>query len=580
MKTRLPTYLPLLTGILLAIPTLLVRYPPMADLPLHETIVGLLLKWNDPAFRSPDVYQLNLGLPNQAFYGIACIFGLVVGSTWGVKLTVASAVCLIPVLGDRCLRQLHLSPFLAALLAPLAMGWMYYWGLIANMLGVCGLLFGIPLLDRYARRPTLRKLPPVVLYMLVLYFLHESSLVAAVGFFCVSAALRPWRLRHIALWSVVPLGGAALLGIHMFLIAGLARFLPLNDKEDDLVHKLKILSGVLFSGFEDWVRHLLMGLGLIAIIASAIIRYRRRLPALAGRGWRLQRALYPYRFALCALMFLIAYFRVPMIVDGATLVYHRFLPLTWIFLVLAVSVPRSVSAPRLFNYAPWAFPIGTLIINIPQFLEADRLYYGFHELTMKVEVGSPVALTVLSPRGSEIFAVSTLIGHTVAVRGGRSQFDCTQSTISPVYVRERCDWPLTRQRYLSDTRGFRPAYDMRRFRYVFVFARERGSHGAVQQAMAPEGKLVDVVGSWMLFESTQKVRPLCGHDWRMPNPPPERLLDRVNRVEGNPPLEDPYLPTAPPPSAPASVSAAPSAPPSASAAPANTSATPASTATP
>jgi len=78
---KLEPYAPLFFGLMFALPTLLAGYPPMTDLPLHESIIGVLRHWGDPKYFPPDLYILNLGHPNQLFYFLALPFSYVVGTT-------------------------------------------------------------------------------------------------------------------------------------------------------------------------------------------------------------------------------------------------------------------------------------------------------------------------------------------------------------------------------------------------------------------------------------------------------------------------------------------------------------------
>jgi len=65
------------SGALLAAPVLALRYPPMGDLPFHESLVALLRHFGDPAWSPPGLYRLNLGQPNQAFHLVAWALSLV-----------------------------------------------------------------------------------------------------------------------------------------------------------------------------------------------------------------------------------------------------------------------------------------------------------------------------------------------------------------------------------------------------------------------------------------------------------------------------------------------------------------------
>jgi hypothetical protein len=75
-----------------AAPVLLVRYPPMGDLPFHESLVALLRHFGDTSWEPAGLYTLNLGVPNQLFHFLAYALSLVVSPKTACRWLVAAAI--------------------------------------------------------------------------------------------------------------------------------------------------------------------------------------------------------------------------------------------------------------------------------------------------------------------------------------------------------------------------------------------------------------------------------------------------------------------------------------------------------
>ncbi len=528
---KLERWIPWAVGVVLALPTLLVAYPPMADLPLHEAVVAMLRNWGDPAFRPAEVYQLNFGHPNQLFYFLALLLSYPLGTTWGCKLVVAASIVFMPVAGASLATHLRRTRLTAPLVAPLALGWLYYWGLIANMLSISVLLWAIIVFDRQVKRPSPAGAAKVFGFLVLLSYCHEAAMLCGCVIYGIGCITRDFRWRPMLL-RFVPLVLMALVTLwHLRASKSIARYVAVASEEDTLLHKLQVLSGVLVSGFEDWVRNLLFGFLVASALAFLVLRIRNR-PKLPRSEriprWRMW--LFAYRMEIAALVIFACYWIFPQILSGATLVYHRFLPIAWALFAIIVAPPRTAKPQRVAVIAAIAIPLAVWVVHVPQFIQADGIYRDFDSLMPRIERGSPVFLSQVSPRGDELYTMNTLAGHMVAMRGGRTAFDYTQSVLSPVYVTNKCDWPLSRDRLIADTREFRPAYDMRRFRYVIFFAREFDAQRYLEEAMRPEGHFVASKGYWYLFESSLKVRPICSHDWKLADPPPDRVIDRLERI--------------------------------------------------
>ena len=132
---------PWLAGAAIALPVLLARYPPMTDVPLHEAVVGLLRHWGDPRYVPADVYDLNLGLGNQLFYFLILALSYAMPMAMATKAIVAATLVFLLVATGRLADHLGVTRWAAPIVAPIALGWMFFWGLLSNLMGVGLYLF-------------------------------------------------------------------------------------------------------------------------------------------------------------------------------------------------------------------------------------------------------------------------------------------------------------------------------------------------------------------------------------------------------------------------------------------------------
>jgi hypothetical protein len=157
-RDRAESIVPWIAGALFALPVLIAKYPPMADLPLHEASVGLWHHWGDARFAPPTVYFLNLGQANQLFSFLVFALAYVFPIAWASKLIVAGCLFALPLAAAHFSTYLGASRWPALLVAPLGLGWLFFWGLVQNILGLAALLWLLPVIDRFASRPTAKKL--------------------------------------------------------------------------------------------------------------------------------------------------------------------------------------------------------------------------------------------------------------------------------------------------------------------------------------------------------------------------------------------------------------------------------------
>jgi hypothetical protein len=540
---RAEKLVPWLVGACLALPSLVVHYPPMKDLPLHEAAVGLMRHWNAPAFAQHDVYALNLGHPNQLFYGLIWAFSYAFSDlTVASKLTVALSVLILPVAAARVAAYLKRSIWPALLVAPLGLGWLYYWGLIANILGISGLLLVLIPLDRHLRRPGMRTMLVLLGWFVLLYFAHVAALMCALiplGIGAVSVRSRGWRVLGLRIApGVVVMAGLA---VHAEWSKHLLRFTIANRPGPAIISRIREIPTVLLSAFEPWAQYTIF-FAIMALLAWSCVLLRASIPkvsfascsASAMRPALFSRQVrgkfFRYRYEASCAVLLGMFLVLPAASGGATLVYHRFLPISWALAVVLVSPFRRAPFPNLLKMANLAVVLGILFINIPHFIEANATFAGFEPVINNIAIGSPVSVTSISSLNGAKFSVGAMAGAVVGRRGGRTGFDFTQSAMAPVYQTEACDWPITRERYVRGIHEFRPAYDMRRFRYVVIYAVEPYAREVLTDALRAEARLIDASDRWYLFESILKVRALCDFDWKMPDPAPERLFERLRRM--------------------------------------------------
>lgn len=530
----------MLAGVLLAVPTLAAFYLPMSDLPLHEGVVGILRHWGDPTWFPPDLYVRNLFQSNQLFYLVSWILSYAVGTRWAVKIFVAVTQVLIFWAGGRLADHLGRSRWSVLFLTPLVLGFTYFWGLVANLLGFVTLLAALPVLDRGAQRPTPRTAVASSGVLLLLYFAHGSSFVAGCGFAAVLAVLHPWTRRETAL-RFVPVLFACVFFVAMYLRAE-KNMMPWQvdfvTVFTPLLTRFEYLPNVLFGSHDLPAQLALFGIAVVGVAALAVTRFRTErgepvvAPAHASPPSRLDRAraaLLAYRMELTGLCFLLGYFAMPFAWHGATLIYQRFFGPAWAVLVIAFA-PRG-PAPRVAKVAGAVLPLGVLLVSWPQFADADRTFRDMESLLEKIPMNRAITQVSLEPPiyRERVYSVAAGPARSVAVRGGRAGQSLTISGLSPILMNPAYRWDDYDYRMARSSRRLVPPHDLDRWEWVIVQSRDVGTRQLMVAALAPHATYVADAGEWVLFHSTHEVAPLTSPE--VPAPPNSpTIVDRVNTL--------------------------------------------------
>ena len=520
-------WIPAAAGVLLALPFVLARYPPMGDLAFHEAAVSLLRHFGDPRFEPPGLYALNLGQPNQLFHLLAYVLSFVVSLDWACKLVVAGIVVGIAVAAGRLAAHLEVSPWGAVVVAPLALGWMTRWGLVANLLGFAVLLASLPVLDRAAQAPTPRRALACVGLAGLLYLAHESSMLLFAIAGVLFAARAPRRVGPVAL-SLSPTLGSVVLALVYHLRSGSLKapsILASSDIPVPVVRRIVDVPAALFSVGNTSV---LMFVASLAAVALLAVVPRVRVAAAEPRTVDV-----PWRFVALGAVSLALYLVLPEALFGSTLIFERFLPLAFAVLVLTC-LPRDLPSPRL---APLVvlLPLGMLAATRHLFVDADASNRDLDVVLAAMDDGAAVAQLDLTPRNPSV--VAPVVGDAARAlvdHGGRLLFSFTDAPTYPVTIPAQLRWDEPVKRMVMTPFGFAPAYDLRRFRYVLVHTTSTRIASLLPQAFAPEARLVTQQGSWMLFESLLAIESITSPDQPFPSPPPTPLAARVKALLGTP----------------------------------------------
>ncbi|MDP9036799.1 MAG: hypothetical protein M3O50_18535 [Myxococcota bacterium] len=547
---------PALAGLLLAMPVLVAYYPPMTDLPFHEGAIGVLRHFSDSTMFPPGLYERNLGHPNQLFHVVGWALSYVVSTRWAVKLVVAATVMALPIAAARFARHVGASPLAALLVSPLALGWLFAWGLVTNLLGLALLLALIPALDRLAEAPTGRRSAGAVLATGLLYFAHGAMMAAYAGAALALAALHPWSKRKTPLRLLPFVVGVALALAEAVRVKHLdtAAVRAIPSVWHSVGHKLLHIPYMLLPATEGAVYTAMFGLCVLIVGLFFWLRWReRRAVALqlrpsatdphGVRPWAVA-----HRWEIFALACLAAYLAFPLTLHGATLVYQRWFP-PGLAVLVVTAAPRDLwtREGRVARLAVALFPIATLLVAWPSFVDSDRQYLALEQTLSHIEPGSAVAGIDLGPHDpSRTYTLSAAAGRILATRGGRLAYAFTDSPISPVFIPKRFQWSEALLRLAFDSFSLRPAHDLRRFRYVLFHVNDPGLAQLATSLLRPEAEHIVTSGEWVLLRSYGETLPLASREGRIMGPPPDNLRDRLivslREGTGRPPEQPPDAP--------------------------------------
>jgi hypothetical protein len=473
---------------------------------------------------------LNLGEPNQLFHMLGWALSWIVSTRWAVKLLVAATIVSLPVAAARFARHVGASPMAALLVAPMALGWLFSWGLIANLVGLSALLCVLPLVDRLAETPSARLALQALGAAVLLYFAHLAMLFVFAGIALGLALLRPWSWRRTP-WTLTAVAAPAAMTLlqlrwqaHLMTPATRA----VSTLWQPPLAKVEAIAGIVVPASELPVRLAMCALCALALGSLYWLRGRdRKEQPSAARTARARLLL--YRWEVVAVVGVAAYLAFPVSLGTATFVAQRWFPPA--FAVAAVvGAPRDIwiRRARVARLAAYALPVATLFAALPSFADSDREHRSLETLIAYIEPGSAVAEMDLGP-GDPLrnYSLGPAYGRVMAERGGRLVYAFTDSPVSPVMIRPEVQWNESLWRVAYDTWKFRPAHDFRLFRYALVRTQDPKLAWEATLVASPEADLVAEAGEWVLLRSKLAVVPPVSPEPPMETPVPEAMDDRV-----------------------------------------------------
>jgi hypothetical protein len=539
------------TSLLSASLVLFFGYPPCTDFGVHEALVSMLAGLGELERWPRNIYEYNLGHPNQMIHLLALPIALILRSTIALKTVLALAVALLPLAAAHFARYVRGSVWLALFSVPIAFGWLFYWGFINNILGLAALLWALPALDRAILEPSGRHIAASFSWLLVLYLSHELMMLAFVGAALFFGVLQIRTPRNAMVGVLLGSLGAGLAAAQLVVQEPLRTATTTLSTSDIIFWPLQakvILAPELLFGLDSFGARILLCISCLLVGWHAWTSRRTHEPrAPDDSADSVPLWIFRWRFAILGFLSLVVYLVAPVALNGAQLVSPRYLAPG--FALLTLSVGGSLAQPpRIFCLAVCAVPIAGWLRAIPEFLASTQSMAQLETLSARIPLGSSLVGLNLDDHSSA-WNADHFPAHVLAQRGGRLAVSFAESTVAPVHYKLSAQWNEPAARLLREPRHFMPTYDFTRFGYAILHSSEPTELRLAIAAMEPEGRLILRRGEWALLASTLSVDPISGPDRPLPRPIPETLASRraklVRRLRDDPYFALPDLPSTP-----------------------------------
>ncbi|MEZ4393149.1 MAG: hypothetical protein R3A48_18840, partial [Polyangiales bacterium] len=476
-------------------------------------ILAALRGLGDPQrFPSPP-YEYALFSANQLFFYASWLLALALPVDLAARVAFAAVIASLPLLTARAAAHTGRSPLLGVLVAPLALGFAYRWGLCAYLLGVCVFLGALPSLGALARAPDGGSALRASGWAAVLALAHGSSSIFLITLTGVTLLERGRAWRDRALIAAPAVAGVAVFALGWALFQSRVRgdTSSPNGYGIALSARPELFLWSLYGPLAGWARAAIPALFALSL-------------ALVARG--AEGSLHR-RYALTAALFVAQFFMWPNELGGAGLLFHRFaLPAA---LLLALSLPSASPRSWARSAALLAGPLAMVAALWPLTRIVDRAWRDLDPVIARIEPGSAVASLDLAEIPWAMHVFGGAAARAVALRGGVTNNDFSHLPQYPARTVPSRVWARARLRLMQPER-FIPALDFQRFRYVIVRTTRRHDLAALTRAMAPEGRLALRSGRWSLYESQLPRAPLAAPEPAPPSPLPADLAARIGAL--------------------------------------------------
>ena len=439
---RRHTRLVLAVSALWTLPIWLTTYPPMTDYPQHLAMAAILRFYHDPARHLTETYQLALSRPNALFELLTAGLSMLMPIELAGKLVVALAVAAVGAAALALVRRAGRPDWYALLALPATYNFVFYWGLIGNVLAYPQLLVAIAIADRLFERP------PRARWWLALAGLSASFYLTHLQFLFVFLGCAGWLLllrwprarpRDLLIHASAALPALALALSHIiFAPARLSLY-----QQAMLAHgltftpvgrRLELLPICLFGGSEDNPETVLLALLLILVLVLCAYRPLARFPSV-------REGLMRTRFGTLALWLLALYLALPMNLIGG-FVWQRMAAAALMASVAALPapLPGRTRAAQLLLFAVLGLQ---LFVVSATSIEYERQAAGVRDLIERTEPGKNVAGLIFERSSPGIQTAPVFLQYPAlyqVYKGGRVSFSFAEFNVSIAQYQPGQQW--------------------------------------------------------------------------------------------------------------------------------------------
>jgi hypothetical protein len=501
-----------LSAVAIAVPFLLVRYPPIADLPQQAAQIRLLAEaWSDPA--AP--YRIQWWTPNRLSYVLLGGGWLLGGAAHAGRIAML-ATGLLWVAAAHAIARRRGRPAAAALLASLVFfNHTTYWGFYAFSCGLPAFVLWLELEARTPDRLRWRDRGTLLAGAVLLYLAHALWFAAGIAWLAVSAlAFRGTRAAVSRVATVAPLLGAAAAWVRTL------RGTPLDAPPVwvDVWGRARPewLVDAALGGLRGGIEYAVAGV-LVAWVLAGVRAPRRSTGG--DQNERARAAGWDPALLLAAGGFVVAALVLPDRTHNTIRFAHRWMPVAAFFLVLAAPGPRRWPRASAALACVVAILFSARTAVAWRAFERDELS-GLAESVAAVPPGARV-LGLDTVKESAVLRGRPFLqsfAYAQLLRGGTLAFTFAVFPSSLVVLRQ---WsaepePWTPNLVWNAERVRRE--DARHFDAVLVNATDDAAHARVAAAVG----LVPVTaaGRWRLYRVERPPE-------REPAPPPARPAPRA-----------------------------------------------------
>jgi hypothetical protein len=518
------------TSVVMALPPLLFGWAPVTDLGDHALMLSALADYGNPERFPTSVYELRLGGPNQLIFAFGYVLMQWLEADLAVRVLLGAILGSVPWALAHAAKTFGRSRLVAVVVAPMALGFAFRWGLLAYLMAMLLVLLALRPFMRLVAAPTPRNAAVSSVAMVLAALAHTSS-VAVLGLVAIPHVLRRWREPRCALWSASPVVVSVCVAVCQMVLFNKNSsevFRKFGNITHPRIERIAMLPGHLVGYFSGHEALALCGLVLVSFVLLTL------------RG---QRPDDTRSQSVTAMVVIAQYFIWPYGYNGAGLLYLRFLlPGVWL-LALALS-PRTLRIGSLAS-AVLVVPLAATVAVLPQYQSTQLAYRALARLTSQVTEGSAIAALDFAPPTPDNFGVpGGAASYLVSKRGGRA-WSFADTPQMPVRTRAAVAW-FSGIRF-QNPNNFVPELDLERYRYLLAHVPDERFLHPFSLALGDCGRPVAYVKPFALVESRCLKYGLNDPEPALPKIRPKTLGWRLRQLQAQSQQTSPHLPWRPVP---------------------------------